>query len=61
MNISGQGEKLRRAKARRDLLWNACLSWKEDDRIDHLVAYCTVICAGDGKAGTALATEAIWS
>ena len=54
-------ERLMRARARRDLLWSACLSWKEDDRIDHLVAYCIGLCGGDGTAGGALAREAIWS
>lgn len=54
-------EKLARARTRRDLLWNACLCWKEDDRIDHLVAFCTRLCGGDRKAGRSLAIEAIWS
>ena len=50
-----------RAMARRDLLWNACAGWKEDDRIDHLVAFCTGSCGGDREAGGSLAIEAIWS
>jgi hypothetical protein len=60
-DIEPHCEKLARARACRDLLWNACLSWKEDDRIDHLVAFCTRVCGGDRKAGASLATEAIWS
>jgi hypothetical protein len=56
-----RSEALKRAKARRDLLWRACQSWKEDDRIGHLVGYCTQLCGGDAKAGGALAAEAIWS
>ncbi len=59
--VGAEGERLIRAKARRDVLWNACLNWKEDDRIDHLVAYCTQLCGGDVKAGGNLAAEAIWS
>jgi hypothetical protein len=55
------GERLKRARARRDLLWSACQSWKEDDRIGHLTGYCTQLCGGDAKAGGALAAEAIWS
>jgi hypothetical protein len=54
-------ERLLQAKARRDLLWRGCLSWKEEDRIRHLRAYCTGLCGGDGTAGGALAREAIWS
>ncbi len=56
-----QRERLKRAKFRRDVLWSACQSWKEDDRIGHLVAYCTQLCGGDARAGSVLATEAIWS
>lgn len=52
---------LKRAKARRDLLWRACQSWPEDNRIDDLVAFCTALCGGDAQAGGALAREAIWS
>ena len=54
-------EMLARARAHRDLLWNACLSWKEDARIDNLVAFCTKLCGGDREAGAWLATETIWS
>jgi len=53
-------EKLERAKARREILWNVCLNWREDDRIAHLVAYCIWMCGGDAKTGAMLATEAIW-
>jgi hypothetical protein len=59
--IESYGQKLARARARRDLLWNACLSWKEDDRIHDLVAFCTKLCGGDRKAGVSLASQAIWS
>jgi len=52
---------LAHAKSHRDLLWNACPGWKEDDRIDHLVAFCTRLCGGDREAGGSLAIEAIWS
>ncbi len=52
---------LKHATARRDLIWRRCQSWKEDDRITDLVAYCTALCGGDAKAGGALAREAIWS
>ncbi len=61
MSIHFHEEELQRARVRRDLLWNACLSWKEDERIEHLVAYCTQICGGDGRTGILLASEAIWS
>ncbi len=50
----------KRAGMRR-LAASACQSWKEDDRIGHLVGYCTQLCGGDAKAGGALAAEAIWS
>jgi hypothetical protein len=52
---------LQRALARRNFLWHACLSWKEDDRIDALIAYCTALCGGDEDAGAKLASDAIWS
>lgn len=54
-------QQLKQATARRDLLWRRCQTWNEDDRIDDLVAWCTALCAGDAKAGGALAQEAIWS
>jgi hypothetical protein len=58
---AGAGERLKRAAARRDLLWSTCLCLREDARISHLVAYCTALCGGDAKAGGTLAREAIWS
>lgn len=54
-------QQLKRATARRDLLWRRCRSWNEDDRIDELVAWCTALCGGDATVGAALAREAIWS